>query len=34
METDRLVLRQWRDDDYQPYAALCSDPHVMRYFLA
>ncbi|MCA4015532.1 GNAT family N-acetyltransferase [Vibrio vulnificus] len=34
IETDRLVLRQWRDDDYQPYAALCSDPHVMRYFLA
>ena len=31
-ETDRLVLRKWRDDDLEPYYALCSDPDVMRYF--
>ena len=34
LETDRLILRQWRSEDYQPYADLCSDPDVMRYFLA
>jgi RimJ/RimL family protein N-acetyltransferase len=34
METDRLILRQWKSEDYQPYADLCSDAHVMRYFLA
>ncbi|KLV09933.1 N-acetyltransferase [Photobacterium ganghwense] len=33
METNRLILRQWKSEDYQPYAELCSDPHVMRYFL-
>ncbi|MBR9787049.1 MAG: GNAT family N-acetyltransferase [Vibrionaceae bacterium] len=34
METSRLILRQWKDEDFQPYADLCSDPHVMRYFLS
>ncbi len=34
METDRLILRQWKSGDYQSYAELCSDAHVMRYFLA
>ena len=34
METGRLILRQWKSEDYQPYAELCSDLHVMRYFLA
>ncbi|MCJ2376385.1 GNAT family N-acetyltransferase [Vibrio sp. ZSDZ34] len=33
METSRLILRQWKKDDLRPYAKLCSDPHVMRYFL-
>ncbi len=31
LETARLVLREWRDDDLDPYAALCADPEVMRY---
>jgi ribosomal-protein-alanine N-acetyltransferase len=32
LPTDRLVLRQWRDDDREPFAAMCADPEVMRYF--
>lgn len=32
--TDRLQLRQWRDDDLEPFAALNADPEVMRYFPA
>jgi RimJ/RimL family protein N-acetyltransferase len=31
LETDRLLLRQWRLDDFEPYAELCADPEVMRY---
>jgi RimJ/RimL family protein N-acetyltransferase len=31
LETDRLVLRAWAERDLDPYAALCADPHVMRY---
>ncbi|MDM0073773.1 GNAT family N-acetyltransferase [Variovorax sp. J2P1-59] len=30
--TQRLLLRQWRDSDREPYAALCADPVVMRFF--
>ena len=26
-----MLLRQWRDDDRQPYAAINQDPEVMRY---
>jgi Acetyltransferase (GNAT) domain len=29
--TDRLVLRRWQAEDVRPYAALCSDPEVMRW---
>lgn len=29
--TERLVLRRWRVEDVQPYAALCSDPEVMQW---
>jgi RimJ/RimL family protein N-acetyltransferase len=29
--TDRLVLRRWKTEDAHPYAALCSDPEVMRW---
>ncbi len=32
IETDRLVLRAWREDDLAPFAAICADPLVMRYF--
>ncbi|MCU1603241.1 MAG: acetyltransferase, family protein [Frankiales bacterium] len=28
----RLVLRQWRDSDREPFAALNADPETMRYF--
>jgi RimJ/RimL family protein N-acetyltransferase len=29
--TERLRLRGWRDEDLQPFAALCADPRVMRW---
>jgi RimJ/RimL family protein N-acetyltransferase len=29
IETERLVLRSWRDDDVDPFHAICSDPVVM-----
>jgi RimJ/RimL family protein N-acetyltransferase len=32
LETDRLRLREWSEDDLDAYAALCADPEVMRYF--
>lgn len=32
MKTARLQLRQWRDDDLPHFAAINSDPEVMRYF--
>ena len=32
IRTSRLRLRQWRDADREPYAALNADPEVMRYF--
>jgi RimJ/RimL family protein N-acetyltransferase len=31
LETDRLVLRAWRDSDLDALRALCADPKVMRY---
>jgi RimJ/RimL family protein N-acetyltransferase len=31
LETERLILRQWREDDFEDYAAICADPEVMRY---
>ncbi|QKZ06890.1 GNAT family N-acetyltransferase [Pseudomonas eucalypticola] len=34
LESARLILRQWRDDDLAAFAALCADPQVMRYFPA
>ena len=30
LQTDRLRLRQWRDDDREPFASLCADPRVME----
>ncbi|WP_354682342.1 GNAT family N-acetyltransferase [Cupriavidus necator] len=33
-ETERLLLRQWRDADYVPFASLNADAETMRYFPA
>lgn len=32
LETDRLLLRPWKDEDLDPFAKLCADPEVMRFF--
>ena len=32
IETDRLLIRQWRDEDLDPFFYLNSNPEVMRYF--
>ncbi|MGE8409032.1 MAG: GNAT family N-acetyltransferase [Pseudomonas sp.] len=34
LESARLLLRQWRDEDLAEFATLCADPQVMRYFPA
>ena len=34
LPTDRLLLRQWRDNDLDPFAALNADPIVMEHFPA
>ena len=34
IRTERLLLRQWREDDLEPWAALCADPVVMEHFPA
>jgi len=34
LRTERLLLRQWRDADYEPFAALNADPVVMEHFPA
>jgi ribosomal-protein-alanine N-acetyltransferase len=34
LETERLLLRRWRDSDRAPFAALTADPEVMRHFPA
>jgi RimJ/RimL family protein N-acetyltransferase len=31
LETDRLILRMWRLEDFEPYAKMCADPEIMRY---
>ena len=31
LETDRLKLRMWREQDFEPYAEMCADPEIMRY---
>jgi len=32
LETDRLLLRMWREEtDFETYAEMCADPEVMRY---
>lgn len=32
LRTERLLLRQWRDEDLEPFTALNSDPQVMQHF--
>jgi RimJ/RimL family protein N-acetyltransferase len=32
LRTDRLLLRQWRDADLEPWAQLNADPEVMEHF--
>lgn len=34
LRTERLLLRQWRPSDRQPFARLNGDPETMRYFPA
>jgi RimJ/RimL family protein N-acetyltransferase len=34
LRTERLLLRQWREEDLEPFAALNADPETMRYFPA
>ena len=31
LETRRLRLRKFREEDWDPYAVMCADPEVMRY---
>lgn len=31
--TPRLILREWRDSDREPFAAMSADPEVMRYLV-
>jgi len=31
IETERLLMRRWREDDKTPFAAICADPHVMKW---
>jgi RimJ/RimL family protein N-acetyltransferase len=33
LQTERLILRRWRDSDREPFARLNADPEVMRHFL-
>ena len=32
LESARLILRQWHNDDLEPFAEMCDDERVMRYF--
>ena len=34
LETDRLILRTWRDTDREPFARMNADPVVMEFFPA
>ncbi len=34
LTTDRLVLRQWRPEDVEPFVAMNADPQVMAHFAA
>ena len=32
LETERLIIRPWKDEDREPFARLNADRQVMRYF--
>jgi RimJ/RimL family protein N-acetyltransferase len=32
IRTERLLMRRWRDEDREPFAAMNADPTVMRYY--
>lgn len=32
LRTDRLILRQWQDSDFLPFAEMNADPAVMKYY--
>jgi len=32
IETPRLLLRQWKDSDVDPWAEMNADPRVMEFF--
>ena len=32
LRTSRLILREWRDDDDVPFAAMSADPEVMEHY--
>ena len=34
VRTERLLMRRWREEDRDPFAAMSADPEVMRYFPA
>ncbi|MFH5822700.1 GNAT family N-acetyltransferase [Georgenia sp. AZ-5] len=34
VSTPRLLMRRWREEDREPFAAMNADPEVMRYFPA
>lgn len=34
LETERLVLRAWRIEDFEPFAAMMADPEVARFLTA
>jgi RimJ/RimL family protein N-acetyltransferase len=33
LRTPRLLLREWRDEDIEPFAEMSADPAVMQFFL-
>ena len=32
LKTSRLIIRQWKQDDYAPFPEVNLDPDVMQYF--
>jgi RimJ/RimL family protein N-acetyltransferase len=32
LQTERITLREWKDSDFAPFAAMNADAEVMRYF--